>query len=88
MAAVLRRTLAGEGDEGELLLADQGGTRGLLVYPCELPYNEGVEKSRAEKQPLDRKQIDAICAKIASLPVLDSRTPDEVLGYDDIDLPR
>jgi antitoxin VapB len=43
---------------------------------------------RTAKKPLDRKKIGAICAKMASLPVLDSRTPDEILGYDKFGLPR
>jgi antitoxin VapB len=40
------------------------------------------------KQPLDRKKVDAICAKISALPVLDSRTPEEILGYDEYGVPQ
>jgi hypothetical protein len=40
------------------------------------------------QKPLDREKIDAICAGIASLPVLDSGTPDEILGYDEFGVPR
>ena len=40
------------------------------------------------ERPLNRKKIDAICAKIAALPVLDSRTPGEILGYDQYGVPR
>lgn len=43
---------------------------------------------RAAKKPLDREKIDAICARIASLPVLDSGTPDEILGYDEFGVSR
>jgi antitoxin VapB len=43
---------------------------------------------RNAKKPLDRKKISAICAKVVSLPVLDSRTPDEILQYDTFGLPR
>lgn len=46
------------------------------------------DQIRTRKKPLDRKKIDAICARIASLPVLDSRTPDEILGYDMFGIPR
>jgi antitoxin VapB len=46
------------------------------------------DKIRAGKKPLDREKIDALCAKIAALPVLDSRTPDEILGYDEFGVPR
>lgn len=40
------------------------------------------------KKPIDRKKIDAICARIAALPVLDPRSPDEILGYDEFGVPR
>jgi antitoxin VapB len=43
---------------------------------------------RRAKRSLDRKKIDAICAKISALPVLDARTPDEILGYDEYGIPR
>ena len=46
------------------------------------------DQVRKTGRPLDRKKIDAICAKIAALPVLDSRTPDEILGYDEYGVPR
>jgi antitoxin VapB len=37
---------------------------------------------------LDRGRIDAICAEIRTLPVIDSRSPDEILGYDEFGIPR
>jgi len=46
------------------------------------------DQIRAVKKPIDREKIDAICAKFASLPVLDPRTPDEILGYDEFGLPH
>ena len=46
------------------------------------------DQIKAQKKPIDPKKIDAICAKLASLPVLDSRTPDEILGYDSFGVPR
>ena len=39
-------------------------------------------------RPLDRKKIDAIRARVSALPVLDARTPDEILGYDEYGVPR
>jgi antitoxin VapB len=38
-------------------------------------------------RPINRKKVDAICAKIHSLPILDSRSPEEILGYDDFGIP-
>jgi hypothetical protein len=46
------------------------------------------DQIRAQKRPIDQKKVDAICAKLASLPDLDSRTPDKILGYDSFGVPR
>jgi antitoxin VapB len=40
------------------------------------------EKLRKTGRPVDRKKVDALCARIGALPVLDARTPEEILGYD------
>ena len=39
-------------------------------------------------RPLNRANVDALCAKIGALPVVDARTPEEILGYDDLGIPR
>jgi antitoxin VapB len=46
------------------------------------------DKVQQVGRPINRAKVEALCAKIQSLPVLDSRTPDEILGYDDLGLPR
>jgi antitoxin VapB len=42
---------------------------------------------RGSARPIDMKKVDAISKKIAALPVLDTRTDDEILGYDEFGLP-
>jgi antitoxin VapB len=44
-------------------------------------------KERKTPQELMRL-IDEISERTSALPVLDSRTPDEIIGYDDYGLPR
>lgn len=39
-------------------------------------------------RPIDWKKVEAIQKKIAALPILDSRTDDEILGYDEFGIPR
>jgi len=39
-------------------------------------------------RPLNRAKLDALCARIGALPVLDTRSPEEILGYDDFGIPR
>jgi antitoxin VapB len=46
------------------------------------------DKVQQTGQPINRMKVEALCAKIQSLPVLDPRTPDEILGYDDLGIPR
>jgi antitoxin VapB len=38
-------------------------------------------------KPWNQEKIDAILAEFDALPVLDSRSPDEILGYDEFGLP-
>ena len=43
---------------------------------------------RAQPRPIDFEKIAAIQKEIASLRVLDTRTDDEILGYDEFGIPR
>jgi antitoxin VapB len=45
------------------------------------------EKARQAPKPIDFKKLDALCAEIAALTVLDARSPDEIIGYDEFGLP-
>jgi antitoxin VapB len=44
-------------------------------------------EQRRQGKKIDRARIDEIVAGIAALPVVDDRSPDELLGYDDFGLP-
>ena len=46
------------------------------------------EQLRRTGKPLNRKKVDALCDRIGALPVLDNRTPDEILGYNEFGLPQ
>ena len=41
----------------------------------------------AKRRSIDMEKIKEIQARIAAMPVLDPRTPDEILGYDEFGLP-
>jgi antitoxin VapB len=45
-----------------------------------------LRRERAQRRLAD--ELDEIARHCAGLPVLDSRTPDEILGYDERGLPR
>jgi len=46
------------------------------------------EQIRTRSRSLDRKKLEAICSEFAALPVLDTRPPEEILGYDEAGIPR
>ncbi len=46
------------------------------------------EKLRKTPRSLDRARIDALTDRIAALPVVDARSPEEILGYDEFGIPR
>jgi len=46
------------------------------------------DKVRKPLPPIDRAGIEALARKLAAMPVLDPRTPDEILGYDEFGIPR
>jgi len=45
------------------------------------------ERLRKTDRPLNRTKVDALCARIGALPVVDARTPEEILGYDAFGIP-
>jgi hypothetical protein len=51
-------------------------------------YIKNIRARRLAEQVGKRTKVKALCDKLASLPVLDPRTPDEILGYDAFGIPR
>ena len=45
------------------------------------------ELIRRGQEPLDRAKIDALVERFSELPILDNRSADEILGYDENGLP-
>jgi antitoxin VapB len=43
---------------------------------------------RGSARPINWRKVAAIQKEIAALPILDSRTDDEILGYDEFGIPR
>ena len=46
------------------------------------------EKICKTGRPVDRAKVDALCASLRRLPVLDARTADQILRYDAFGIPR
>jgi hypothetical protein len=78
-------------------------TRKVVAKKRRNPYVENFAAHRLAEQvavisafedklqtgrPLDRARVDALCARIGALPVVDDRTAEEILGYDALGIPR
>lgn len=46
------------------------------------------EQVRKAPRPVNWNRVNEILARFDALPVLDSRSPDEILGYDEFGLPN
>ena len=68
-------------------LAEQAGKR-IGVTLSDAVVSALEDKLRNTGRPLNRAKVDALCARIGALPVVDSRTAEEILGYDDLGIPR
>jgi antitoxin VapB len=45
-------------------------------------------EGRRRGKAIDRARVDEIVARISALPLVDDRSPDELIGYDEDGLPR
>ena len=67
-------------------LAEQLGKRmGVTLSDAVIAALE--ESLRKTSRPLNRTKVDDLCARIGALPVVDARTPEEILGYDAFGIP-
>jgi hypothetical protein len=67
--------------------------RPLLQTFCDVTLTDAIIHSleaqlHGRARPIDWKNVEAIQKKIAALPILDSCTDDEILGYDEFGIPR
>jgi antitoxin VapB len=74
-----------------LIAAKTGQTPAIVVREAveERARMAGIELSpRPLQKTLDEAAIRALIERTAALPILDDRTPDEILGYDEFGVPR
>ncbi len=68
-----------------LLAAETGET---LTEAVETALRERLEREHAHRQGGMRTRLARLAAEVAALPVRDTRTPEEIIGYDGAGLPR
>ncbi len=60
-----------------------------LTRAIEKALQERLERLRTERRkPVVLTQLEDILRRVDELPVLDTRTPEQILGYDENGLPR
>jgi antitoxin VapB len=81
-----RRTLYIKNPKAHSLAEKVSKKMGLTLTDAVIHSLE--QQLRGPARPIDLAKVEAIQKRIAALPVLDPRTPDEILGYDEFGLPR
>jgi antitoxin VapB len=67
------------------LVAETGET---LTEAVETALRERLDREHAKHAASMRTRLARLAADAAALPVVDDRTPEEIIGYDDTGLPR
>ena len=62
--------------------------KGVTLTDAVIGALEDQLNAAKKPKPIDRKKIDALLQKMRALPVVDARSSDEILGYDEFGLPR
>ena len=65
------------------LAAETGGT---LTDAVEIALRERLDREHAKHAASMRTRLARLAADVATMPVADARTPDEIVGYDDVGL--
>jgi antitoxin VapB len=59
-----------------------------ITESVKLALSQRLEREeRRQGKRIDRAKVAEIVAAIGALPVVDARSPDELIGYDDLGLP-
>jgi antitoxin VapB len=77
-------------DEADRLARELAATTGESLTEAVLnALRERVSREKSKRRTLRaRDELRAVRERCRRLPVLDNRTPDEILGYDDSGLPH
>ena len=76
-------------DEADRLARELAAETGeTLTEAIEIALKERLDREHAKRTVGMRVRLARLASDVAALPVADSRTPDEIIGYDDAGLPR
>ena len=75
-------------DEADRLARELAATSGeSLTEAVLVALRERLQREEARRRPGAGDRLRRLAAEVAELPVLDARSVDEILGYDDHGLP-
>jgi antitoxin VapB len=83
-----RQTLYIKNPAAHRLARQLSERKGVTLTDAVIGALEDQLNAAKNPKPIDRKKIDALLQKMRALPVMDTRSPDEILGYDEFGLPR
>jgi antitoxin VapB len=76
-------------DEADRLARELAAETGeTLTDAVEIALRERLDREHAKHAAGMRTRLARLAADVATMPVADYRTPDEILGYDDDGLPQ
>jgi antitoxin VapB len=76
-------------DEADRLARELAAETGeTLTEAVETALRERLEREHARHAASMRTRLAQLTADVAAMQVADSRTPEEIIGYDDAGLPR
>jgi antitoxin VapB len=76
-------------DEADRLARQLASERGeTLTEAVVTALRERLDREHARHSSSIRRRLARLAADVATLPVADDRTPDEIVDYDDAGLPR
>jgi antitoxin VapB len=75
-------------DEADRVARELAATTGESLTDAVLvALRERLERERARRQGTVGQRLRRLVAEVATMPVVDARHPDEILGYDDDGMP-
>lgn len=76
-------------DEADRLARELASETGeTLTEAVETALRERLDREHAKRATSMRVRLARLAADVAMLRVADARTPEEIIGYDDLGLPR
>jgi len=76
-------------DEADRLARELASETGeTLTEAVETALRERLDREHAKRATRMRVRLARLAADVAALRVADERTPEQIIGYDDVGLPR